>query len=140
MHGGVILRASVLGALLTAAGEIAGAAGLPGMLGVTGLEGRAACAATRLHGVVLDDDYHKIGEDRFRSKEDWEKTIRFFRSNYGGKPGYVWNLVDTPPKVKAVHIENTHPRRTWEGINIYETNGEVYIYVIKADARSSKGK
>jgi hypothetical protein len=92
----------------------------------------SAASAARLHGAVIDDTAKKVGEDRFKSTEDWEKTIRFFRSVYGGKPGIVWRVIDTPPKVRALHIENTSPKRTWEGINIYETGGEIFIFVIKA--------
>ncbi|MCK6548222.1 hypothetical protein L6R52_20400 [Myxococcota bacterium] len=92
----------------------------------------AAASAARVHGAVIDDTAKKVGEDRFKSTEDWDKTIRFFRSAYGGKPGIVWRVVDTPPKVRAIHIENTAPKRTWEGINIYETGGEIFIFVIKA--------
>jgi hypothetical protein len=99
---------------------------------------RPAVAAIKVHGAIVDDEYKAVGENRFRSKEDWEKTIRFFKSHYGGKPGYVWINIDTPPKVKAIHIENTHAGRTWEGINIYETNREIYVFVIKAESRSRR--
>lgn len=102
--------------------------------------GLALCASTasasiKVHGATVDDESRKVGESRFKSTQDWEKTLRFYRSAYGGKPGYVWQTIETPPKVKAVHIENTHPKRQWEGINIYETNGEIFVYVIKAEAR-----
>ncbi len=97
-----------------------------------------AVASIKVHGAIMDDEYKKVGEDRFRSKEDWEKTVRFFRSAYGGKPGYVWFTIDTPPKVKAIHIENTHPGRTWEGINIYETNREIFVYVIRAEGKRKR--
>ena len=89
----------------------------------------------KVHGAILDDESKRVGDDRFRSKEDWEKTVRFFRGNYGGKPGYVWLTIETPPKVKAIHIENTHAGRAWEGINIYETNNEVFIFVVKAERK-----
>lgn len=75
----------------------------------------------------------RVGDDRFKSTEDWEKTLRFLKGVYGGKPGIVWKTVDAPPKVKAIHIANTVPRRTWEGINVYETGGEIFIFVIKAE-------
>jgi hypothetical protein len=97
-----------------------------------------AVASIKVHGAIVDDEAKRVGEDRFRSKEDWEKTVRFYRSAYGGKPGFVWLTLETPPKVKAIHIENTHAGRTWEGINIYETNNEIYVYVIKAESRSRK--
>jgi hypothetical protein len=95
-------------------------------------------AAARVHGVVLDDSAKKVGEDRFKSTEDWEKTVRFFRNAYGGKTGIVFRTIETPPKVKALHIENTLPKRQWEGINIYETAGDIFIYVIKAETQPAR--
>jgi hypothetical protein len=90
-------------------------------------------AAIKVHGAVVDDAAKKVSEGRFRSAEDWEKTVRFYRNVYGGKPGIVWRTVATPPKVKAIYIANTLPKRTWEGINIYETNGDIFIFVIAAE-------
>jgi len=94
--------------------------------------GRAE-AANKVHGAMVDDTAKKVGESRYRSAEDWEKTIRFYRNAYGGKPGIVWSTIETPPKVKAIHIANTAAKRTWEGINIYEVNGDIFIYVIGAE-------
>lgn len=99
-----------------------------------GLNAATAEAAIKVHGAVVDDAAKKLSDGRFRSAEDWEKTIRFYRNVYGGKAGIVWRTVDTPPKVKAIHIANTLPKRTWEGINIYETNGDIFIFVIAADS------
>jgi hypothetical protein len=91
-------------------------------------------AASKVHGAALDDNAKKVGENRYKSAEDWEKTIRFYRGVYGGKAGIVWSTIDTPPKVKAIHIANTLPKRTWEGINIYEVGGDIFIFVIQAEA------
>jgi hypothetical protein len=100
-----------------------------------------ASASIKVSGATVDDESRKVGENRFRSTQDWEKTLRFYRSAYGGKPGYVWHSIETPPKVKAIHIENTHDNRQLEGINIYETSGEIFVFVIKADGgRRTKGK
>lgn len=113
----------------------AAAFGAFGVFGVFGGLGPAE-AANRVHGAVVDDTAKKVGEDRFKSTEDWEKTVRFFRNAYGGKPGIVWRVIETPPKVKAIHIANTTAKKQkgqWEGINIYETGNEIFIYVIRAD-------
>jgi hypothetical protein len=100
---------------------------------------RTGDAAVKVHGAVLDDTAKKVGENRFKSTENWEKTIRFFRTTYGGRAGIVWSTIETPPKVRAIHIANTLPKRTWEGINVYEANGDVFIYVIKADPAGTPG-
>src|SRR5688572_20230042 len=90
------------------------------------LMGSTAQAATKVHGVALDS-VKKVGDSRFKSTEDWEKTVRYFRNAFGGRAGIVWNTIHTPPKIKALHIANTLPKRTWDGINIYETNGDIFI-------------
>ena len=89
--------------------------------------------AARVHGAVIFDKTVKVDDSRYRSKQNWDRTMRFFRRVYGDKPGMVMHAVPTPPRVKAVHIENTNPGASWEGINIYETRGKVFIYVIAAD-------
>lgn len=93
---------------------------------------RNALAST-VHGAVIADGAVKVDEDRFKSKEDWDKTLRFYRNAYGKQPGIVWRSIASTPKVKAIHIANIKRGRSWEGINIYETEGSVFIYVIKAE-------
>lgn len=83
---------------------------------------------------MIPEEVKKIGEDRFQSQKDWEKTLTFFRQVYDDKPGIVWTRIATGTKVaNARHIENTQPKRTWEGINLYETGGKVFIFVIKTN-------
>jgi len=97
-------------------------------------------AAATVHGAAVIDGAVKLEDDRFKSPQDWDKTIRFFRTVYGKQPGIVWRSIASTPKVKAVHIANTRRGGSWEGINIYETNGEVFIFVIKADPAASQKK
>lgn len=96
-----------------------------------------AWAAT-VHGAAVIEGAVKVDEDRFKSPQDWDKTIRFFRSVYGRQPGIVWRSIASTPKVKAIHIANTRRGQSWEGINIYQTEGEVFIFVIKADTDSKE--
>ncbi|MCC7380645.1 MAG: hypothetical protein IT384_02385 [Deltaproteobacteria bacterium] len=91
--------------------------------------------ATSAHGAALPDGATKVegDQDRFKSKEDWDKTLRFFHNAYGKQAGIVWRSIASTPKVRAIHIANIKRGRSWEGINVYETNGAVFIYVIKAE-------
>lgn len=107
---------------------------LASALGLGGLIAHQAEAAP-VHGAALIEGAIKIEEDRFKSPQDWDKTIRFFRTVYGKQPGIVWRSVASTPKVKAIHIANTRRGATWEGINIYETGGEVFIFILKAEAK-----
>ncbi len=88
-----------------------------------------ALAAEKAAGAILPDEAVKIGENRFRSPKGWEETIKFFRAVYG--PRYPRRPIADTPAVKAVHIDNPDTRPgSWEGMNIYETKGEVRIFVL----------
>ena len=91
--------------------------------------------AARVHGAAILEQAKKLdGEKaRFRSLRDWDRTLRFFYSVYGKTPGVVFRKTVATPRVKTLHIENTNPGQGWEGINIYETRGKVFIYVIASD-------
>jgi hypothetical protein len=100
---------------------------------LSGLAAPASAAAP--YGALIIDGAEKVGPDRFRvpRDKDWEKTIRTYKSTYGRTAGIIFRSIATTPEVKAMHIENTNRDRTWEGINIYETAGDIYVYVIKAE-------
>ncbi len=89
--------------------------------------------ADKVYGAVLLNEARKIGPGRYQSMKNYERTLRFFRRTYGRTPGVVIRRMNTTPKVKGVHISNLRARRTWDGINIYETGRKVFIYVIKSD-------
>lgn len=99
---------------------------------------RTAAAAT-VSGASIPPEVSRVGRGRYRSKRDWDRTLRFFRGVYGRKQGIIWKRLDTPPRVKAIHIANTRARRRWDGINIYESEGKVTIVVLPAE-RSSQGR
>ena len=96
--------------------------------------------AKKVHGAHVLDESRPVGDDRFQSMRDWDRTLRFFRSVYGKTAGVVWRRVDTTPKVKAIHIENTRRGQGWEGINIYETDGKIFVYVIREEPVDAKKK
>ncbi|MFO0723187.1 MAG: hypothetical protein U1E65_05365 [Myxococcota bacterium] len=104
-------------------------------LGLSGLTASSAFGATD-HGAQLIENAARLEDGRYKSPQDWEKTLRFYRGIYGKQPGIVWRSVASTPKVKAIHIANIRRGQSWEGINIYETGGEVFIYVIKAEGAS----
>jgi hypothetical protein len=101
--------------------------------------GQRDAHAFTVHGAVLPDGAVKVDDDRFKAKEDWDKTLRALRNVYGKQPGIVWRSIASTPKVKAIHIANIKRGRSWEGINVYETEGSVFIYVIKAEREEKRG-
>lgn len=96
--------------------------------------------ADKVYGAVILDEARKVGEGRYQSLKDWDKTLRFFYSAYGRTSGVVFRRIETTPKVNAIHIANLRRGATWSGINIYETRNKVFIYVIKAEPEDAQKK
>ena len=93
--------------------------------------------AAKVHGVDMPSDASNVGEDRFRTTKRYSRTIRHFSRKYSGK-GLVWRPLRGNPRVKGVHIANHRAGRTWDGINVYEADGKVHIYVLKAKRPGKK--
>ena len=87
-------------------------------------------AAEVVSGVQLPDGAEKVGENRYRAPGDYEATLKFFRTVY--PPGqYPRKTIVNQPGVKAIHISNPSGKK-FMGLNIYEANDEVRIFVISA--------
>lgn len=93
-----------------------------------------AWAAT-VSGAQLPPEVSRIDKRRYLSKRTWDRTLRFYREVYRRKRGIIWKRIDTPPGIKAIHIANTRARRRWDGLNLYEANGRVTIFVLATSDR-----
>ncbi len=98
----------------------------------------SSASAETVHGALLAEGAHKVGEARYVAQKDWDRTVSFYRRLYSAGADYVWRNLPSTPQVKALHIENRKPGRSWDGINVYETRGKVYIYVIAASRPAAK--
>ena len=98
------------------------------------LIGAPAFAAEKVYGAIIPDDVAKLDDGRYRSKKDWDKTMRSFRNAYENTKGIVFQRMTTSPRVRnAYHIQNTQANRRWDGINVYETqDGKIFIVVLPA--------
>ena len=98
--------------------------------------------AATVHGAVVIDNAVQISAERFRAPKDkdWDKVVQFYRSAYGKKPGIVFRHIASTPKVKAMHIQNTKRGSSWEGINLYQTGGDIFVYVIPAATKTGAGE
>ena len=67
---------------------------------------------------------------RYRSGRGYEETLDFYRRVFNQTGGVRWRNIINQPGVKAKHVESLRKKSKWEGINIYEAQGEVKIYVI----------
>jgi hypothetical protein len=110
---------------------------LRGLAVVAALAG--AARADVVNGVQLPDGAVKVGENRYRVKEDFEGILKYYRGVYPAA-AFPRRQIVNQPGVKAVHITNPNGK-SFEGLNIYLSNDEVRIYVIPpADAQKSGKK
>lgn len=100
------------------------------------LVGVSAWGETEL-GAQLPDGARKVAERRYKAPSDFEGTLKYYKNVYPAA-SHPRRAVVNQPGVKAVHIPNTSGRGGWEGLNIYEANDEVRIYVVPAAKSGSK--
>ena len=90
-------------------------------------------------GAQLPDGARKVAEHRYKSSTDFEGTLKYYKNVYPST-SHPRKTIVNQPGVKAVHIPNTSGKGGWEGLNIYEANDEVRIYVVPVDGASGKKK
>lgn len=93
--------------------------------------GPAFAENERVLGAVLPEYAHKVAEYRYRTTQDWEGVMKFYKM-YDPKQ-YPRKSIANQPGVKAIHIANPS-MKGWEGLNIYQANDEIRIYVVPTDA------
>jgi hypothetical protein len=81
-----------------------------------------------VHGAQLPSGVQKVGENRYRAKEDYESVLKYYKTAYP-PAAYPRKQIVNRPEVKGVHISNP-TMKNFEGLNIYVANDEVRIYVI----------
>lgn len=90
-------------------------------------------------GAQLPDGARKVAEHRYKSSTDFEGTLKYYKNVYPAS-SYPRKSVMNQPGVKAVHIPNTSGKGGWQGLNIYEANDEVRIYVVPASGSGGSKK
>lgn len=88
-------------------------------------------------GAPLPEYTRKVAEHRYRAPSDFEGTMKFYKTALPASQYPRKNIVNQPG-VKALHIANTSGKGGWEGLNIYEANEEVRIYVVPAEGSGKK--
>jgi hypothetical protein len=103
-----------------------------GLLGVALCLG-AGARADVIGGVQLPNGVVKVGENRYRSPTDFEGTLKYFKTVYPSERFPRKSIVNQPG-VKAIHISNPSGK-VFEGLNVYESNDEVRIYILKSSKK-----
>ena len=94
--------------------------------------------AELVDGVQLPDKASKVGERRYRIPQDWEATMKYFRTVYPVAT-YPRRSIVNQPGVKAMHIANP-AGKGWAGLNVYEANDEVRVFVVPPDGVPAKAE
>jgi hypothetical protein len=92
-----------------------------------------------LDGVQFPDRTTKVGERRYRVPQDWENTLKYFKTTYPSTQ-FPRRMIVNQPGVKALHLANPEGHGGWVGLNIYEANDEVRVYVVPPDGVAKPAK
>ncbi len=98
----------------------------------------AAPRAERVAGAALPDEARPVETNRYRVEKSYEETLKFYKAVY--PPGrYPRKPIVNQPGVKAVHIVNPDVKPGgWDGLNVYELNGETRVFVLVAPVDKEK--
>jgi hypothetical protein len=88
----------------------------------------STAAAEVVSGAQIPDGSRKVGENRYRAPGDFEKTLEYYKAVYPAS-AFPRRAIVNQPGVKAIHIVNPSGKN-FEGVNIYEANDEVRIYIV----------
>jgi hypothetical protein len=98
----------------------------------------SVASAEVVSGAQLPDGSQKVGENRYRAPGDFEKTLDYYKSVYPAS-AFPRRAIVNQPGVKAIHIVNPSGKN-FEGVNIYQANDEVRIYVVPLQAAPVQSK
>ncbi len=92
-----------------------------------------------VHGAILPGGCTKAGEDRFNTGMSWEFVWKFYEKVYP-RSKYERLEIANQPAVKAVHLKNPETTGKWDGLNVYEHQGRVKIFVVKRALKPAADK
>ncbi len=95
-----------------------------------GLSAASAAAASHL-GVRLPAGSRRVEPDRFQSGLDFEATLAYLRKSLRGTAGVTQAEVLNLPQVRMTHVSHADPTLSWEGINVSEIDGKVYLFFLR---------
>ena len=75
----------------------------------------------------------KIGEHRFRSPRTYDDTLTYYRKIFVGDPKVAFEKIVNTSRIRGMHLKNKVVGGRWEGLNIYEHNGQTVIFVVFSD-------
>jgi len=88
-------------------------------------------------GAILPPGSQRVSEeeDRYKSPSSYADTLTFYSKHYKNNPR---KTIVNQLGIRGVHLVNDG-RGEWEGLNIYELDGETRIFVVPRDKDPAKG-
>ena len=74
---------------------------------------------------------------RYESPKNFADTVKWYERSLKRQGGARWYSIINSPKVRARHAASRSRKTAWQGINIYEVDGHVRIFVIPKAAEAS---
>ncbi len=71
---------------------------------------------------------------RYSSARSYDDTVSYYQRFFRSTGGVRWHHIVNLPSVKAKHVKSLRKSTLWEGINIYESKGQVRFFVIPRPA------
>ena len=86
----------------------------------------SAAGQLLVKGAVLPPGSLQVGEDRYKSPSNYKDTLTWLEKQYRSNPR---KTIVNQPGIRGIHIVNDG-RGEWEGLNVYELEGETRIFVV----------
>ena len=67
---------------------------------------------------------------RYESSRNFDDTVQYYYRKFRGTGLARWKNIVNLPTVRAKHLQSKQTSSKWLGINIYESEGKVRIYVL----------
>ncbi len=67
---------------------------------------------------------------RYQSSRSYAETVEYYRRLFARTGGVRWRNIVNFPDLRAKHVASLRRKTAWQGINIYEKQGQVRIYVV----------
>ena len=77
---------------------------------------------------------------RYESSRNFDDTVQYYYRKFRGTGLARWKNIVNLPTVRAKHLQSKQPSSKWSGINIYESEGKVRIYVVPRAERLEKSE
>ncbi len=90
----------------------------------------ALAAEPTAHGAQLPPGVTRLEPGRFDVGMSWQHALKWFDKQYP-QAKYPRIEIVNRPGLRAVHLRNPDTAAKWEGLNLYEHDGRVKVFVLE---------